>query len=564
MNDIVRQVERARRRLNTELFLRVLPWSMFGALLIACLALAVPKIWVIPTTTTASGWQTWMLSWLGGAAVAGVVFAVVWTWCVRRAAFEAAVEVDRRFGLKERIASTLALTDEERATDMGKALVADASRRVAGLEIGERFRVAVRWPAVLPMVPLAVAFALTLLANATPGPSRSASAATSAAKDKDQIVKSADELKKKLEEERKKAEEKGLADADDLFKKLQEGLDNLKSQDKLDRKEALVKMNDLATELEKRRNELATSEQIKKQLDQLKTFEQGPADKFGKAMQEGNVKKALDELKQIQKQLENGQMNSEQKEQLSKQLEEMQKKLNDMVNAHEQAKQDLEEQIRKKQDAGDQAGAAKLQEKLDQLKQQEKQMSKLKDMASKLGSASKEMKEGNAKEAGQQLSELSDQLQEMQSQLDQLETVDELMNQVADAKSAMNCKECDGEGCEHCQGGKGKDGKGGKGKGKGDQPGNGLGEGRGRGDRPEEKTGTGFYDSKVRGKPKAGEAVRTGYADGPNIPGKSNVTIQEEIAESLKSDPDPITDQRLTRQQRDQARQFFESTSPKK
>ena len=93
------------------------------------------------------------------------------------------------------------------------------------------------------------------------------------------------------------------------------------------------------------------------------------------------------------------------------------------------------------------------------------------------------------------------------------------------------------------------------------KPGSGLGNGRGQGNRPEEKTGSGFFDSKVRGKVKGGEQVRSGFADGPNLGGASTATVQEQIQESLKSDPDPITDQRLNRNQREHARQFFESSS---
>ena len=80
------------------------------------------------------------------------------------------------------------------------------------------------------------------------------------------------------------AEEAGLEEVDDLFKKLQEGLDKLQTKEKLDRKEAMVKLNDLAQDLAKKRDELANVDQMRKQLDQLKNFQPGPGDKFGKAL----------------------------------------------------------------------------------------------------------------------------------------------------------------------------------------------------------------------------------------------------------------------------------------
>jgi len=88
--------------------------------------------------------------------------------------------------------------------------------------------------------------------------------------------------------------------------------------------------------------------------------------------------------------------------------------------------------------------------------------------------------------------------------------------------------------------------------------GNGLGEGQGYGDRPEAETDTGTYESKVRGKPKAGEAVRVGDAIGPNKAGLSQESYKEEILSSLKNDSDPLTDQRLPKDQQDHVREYIQ------
>src|SRR5688572_11011258 len=92
-----------------------------------------------------------------------------------------------------------------------------------------------------------------------------------------------------------------------------------------------------------------------------------------------------------------------------------------------------------------------------------------------------------------------------------------------------------------------------------DIAGMGMGKGAGRGERPEEKTDTSSYDSQVRGKPKAGEAVRVGDADGPNVAGVSNVEDTAPLTFSLAEDSDPLADQRLPRAQRDHAKQYFEA-----
>jgi hypothetical protein len=236
-----------------------------------------------------------------------------------------------------------------------------------------------------------------------------------------------------------------------------------------------------------------------------------------------------------------------------------------MAETHQQAKQQLEEQIKQKEKAGDLAGAGKLQQQLDQLKQQDRQMNKLQQMANKLAQGAQAMKDGDQKQAADQLAQLAEDLNDLQKEMDQLETVDEMMNEIADAKNAMNCKQCNGEGCPECQGqGQGQgQGMGQFGQRRG-KPGNGLGPGQGFGERPEEKTDSGFYDTKVGAKPKAGESVRVGTADGQNIAGRTPADVQQEVSASLSTDPEPLTNQRLPRAQREHAKQYFEKFQPSK
>ena len=559
MEEIKRQVSRARRRMVFAQFLRIAPWALFATLLLAAIGIAVPKIWVLPATATESAKQIWLWSWVGGGVGLGLLIASVWTYVVRRDALSAAIEIDRRYGLKERVSSTLSLAPSELDSEIGRALMDDAVRRVARIDVREQFRVAPGWPLALPLFPAAVVILLTLfVANAVP-PKKTDASDNAAAEARKQVKKSTEELKKKIEAQRKKAEEKGLHDADAIFKQLQDGLEKLSSKDDVDRKKALVELNDLAKTLEKRQKELGGAEKIRDKMQQLKNVEKGPADKVAKAMQDGNFKKALDEAKKLKDQLEKGELTKEQREQLAKQLNEMKDKVQEAVDAHKQAKAELEKEIQKKIDAGDTKGAGELQTKLDQLMKQDKQMGKLQEMADKLAKGAQAVKEGDPKEAANQMAQIADKLEKMAAEMEELQTVDEMMNEIADAKDAMNCKECEGEGCEHCQGkGNGKGEGKGKGKNKNGRPGDGLGEGRGYGDRPEEETDKSFFDTKVGAKPKAGEAFRAGFADGKNLAGKSQQEIKEQITNSLSTDPDPLTNQRLPKAQREQAKQYFE------
>jgi len=438
MEEIRRQVAAARRRLVMQQFLAILPWALLIALVIAVIGLAVPKIWNIYVDS-----NIWIASWMGGAVAAGLLFAIGWTLAVRRQALDAAIELDRRFGLKERVSSVLSLRSDELETEAGQALLNDASRRVESLEVREKFGISINARALLPVLPALVAFALVLVPDAQ---DKAKAALSVNAEIREQIKRSAQDLKTRLAEQQKRVEESGLKDAEQIFKKLHQGLDELSKDGSVDRKQALVKINDLAKELAQRRKDLGDPEKMQKQFEGLKNIERGPADKIADAMKEGNFEKAIEQLKQLQDKMEKGDLNEQDKKQLAQQLQQMQKKMQEMVDAQREAKAELERQIQQKVAEGDMEGAGKLQRKLDELQQQDRQMQQLEQMADKLGQASEAMQNGDMQTAQSQLSEFSDQLQEMQSEMQQLASLDEMMDEIGDAKSAMSCEECAGAG----------------------------------------------------------------------------------------------------------------------
>jgi chemotaxis protein histidine kinase CheA len=541
MDQIRRQVAQARRRLVLQQFMGVFPWCLFVALMVAAIALAVPKIWVLPVDQ-----QVWMWSWIGGAAAAGFLIAFIWTYVVRRGTLDAAIEVDRRFGLKERVSSALALQPTERDTEAGRALIHDASQRIEMVVVSEKFSVSAGWRPLLPVMPALVAFALAfLIPNAQ---SEQAKAAAAATQQKQLVKASTQELKKKLAQKKEDAQKKGLQDAEDLFRKITLGIDELNNKDDVDQKKALVKLNDLAKELAQKRDSLGDSEKMKQQFDKLKELQKGPADKMAEALKEGNFEKAIEELKQLKEQLEKGELKEADKEKLAQQLEQMKQKLQEMAEAHKEAKRELERQIEQKMKEGDLEAVNKLQKKLDELKKADKQMTRMESMASKCEQCQAAMKEGDAQKAAAELAKLEQDLDSMQADLEQLETINEIMDELADAKDAMRGEQ-DGNMM---------------GKGMMDEPldqigfGDGMNEGKGGGYRDEQETATGTYDSRQRAQPKAGAAVRVGDAGGPNRANKSTEDIKEQIISSLSKDSDPLTDQRLPRSQQDHVKEYYQ------
>jgi len=430
---------------------------------------------------------------------------------------------------------------------VGRALIVDASRRVEVLAVKDRFGVATNWRAFLPLLPALVVFVLvTFVPDA---PRERANAAADTAELRERIKKSTEEMRKRMAQRRKNAEQQGLEEAEELFKKIQQGLDDLAGDKKVDRKQALVKINDLAKEIEKRRSILGDSEKMKQQFNRLKNIEKGPAERITNALKEGDLRKALEQLRQLANKIKTGELSEEDTQKLADQLKQMKQKLEEMVEAHQEAKQELERKIKQKEAEGDLEAAGKLQRKLDRLEQQDRQMERLERMAQQLRQSAESMENGQPQDAASQLNEMASELQEMQAELDELATLDEIMDEIANAKDAMR----DGEMNDVYSSMDGTSDQ------FGDMSNDGLGEGRGFGYRPEEETETGEYEARERAKPKAGEAVRIGDADGPNRAGMSLEGVKAQIITSLNNEADPLTDQRLPKTQQDHVREYYQS-----
>ncbi|MHB1036233.1 MAG: hypothetical protein ACYC35_15690 [Pirellulales bacterium] len=435
METLKKQVRRAQERLTFQRFLACLARSASAAILAAAVLAGLGNY-------LAWGVDAWM--WLAGALGLAVGVAAVWAFWTRQGALDAAVELDRRFGLKERVSSTLALGPDELETDAGRALAEDAIRRVESLEVSKQFRVTLAKRSLWPLAPAILAFLAAMLVN--PADDGQNAATASAVATTKQIKQSTDILQKKLAERRKKAQEKGLKDAEELFKKLEQGTEDLARKKDMDRNNAMVKLNDLAKDLEKRREELGGNDGVKQQLDQLKDMVKGPADDFAKAVQKGDFEKAVKELDKLKDQLAGGKLSEKDKADLTKQLDQMRDKLEKLAEAHRESEEDLKKQVDQLRKAGRLEEASKLQEKLDKLAQQAPQMDQLRKLAQKLGQSSQAMKQGKMSDAVAQMDQLGEELGKLQEKLDEMEMLDDAMEQLAQAKDRMKCDKCGGFG----------------------------------------------------------------------------------------------------------------------
>lgn len=536
MDAIHRQVFRARRLLLLQRFLIALGWFWFGAMLLACVALLATRFWLIPV----DDW-IWPVSALG----LGTLGAIVWTLVRRNTLLEAAIEIDRRFGLHERVSSALDLSPEERESEIGAALVADAICRIDGLDVGSRFRVQLRRVMLLPLLPAVIA-AATILWIGPAVVDNPAQAESDRQEVQQQVKRSTQALRRKLVEKRKKAEEQDLKEAQELFDRLEQQTKRLADRNQGDRKKALRELNDLSREMKERRQALGGAEKIKEQLRKLDNISRGPADRLAKAVSRGQFDKAMQQIEKLRDQLSKGDLDKDQQQQLAEQLEQMQETMKKLADAHEAAQKDMEKRIEQMRNSGQGEQASDLEEQLEKLRQQMPQMDQLKELSEQLKQCSKCMKDGNTKDAEQMLEKFQGSLEQMQKELQEMEMLDEAMEQMAQARKQMNCQQCGGEGCQQCQAGQGR------------QMGVGLGEGAGEGERPEEEHETSFYDSQVRQKVGRGQATVTDLVPGPNVAGNVREEIKAQIDSVRTESSNPLSTQRIPRKHRQHAKEYFD------
>src|SRR6476620_4294042 len=192
MDQLRKQIARARRRLVIEQFLTRLIWCLLGALSLTAIAVAVPR--VIAIDNLPEKWDNvCLISGLAGA----FLVALGWTLISNRSPLDAAIEIDRRFDLRERVASSLSLSPEEQSSDAGRAVVNDALRAVKRIEVDDKFRVQIGRRALWPLVPAAIVFVLVAFVDYRQAASSLARA--EAAKDSQQAKNSLESLRKKME-----------------------------------------------------------------------------------------------------------------------------------------------------------------------------------------------------------------------------------------------------------------------------------------------------------------------------------------------------------------------------
>jgi hypothetical protein len=417
MNEINRQVDKARRRIIVGKFFRNLCWALFAGLVVAAIGLAIPKIWAIASLDAEGATQTWNLSWMIGGAILSLLVAIGLTWFSRGSKLEAAIEVDKRFGLKERLSSALSLDNNSAETAAGTALIDDANKRAQKIDVRDAFPFKPTWKALLPLFPALVLVGLIFLPNAV-SETKAASITPDEAKRKDVKI-AIEKSKKKLIDKLNMLEEKGLKDAKLDFESLGRKLDELDADSGDLKKDALVKLNEIKKSIEEGKKQFGDAAEMKKEFNKLGQLQQGPARKLSEAISQGNFEEAQKSIRELAQKLRDGELNQVEQRQLAQNLQDMAKQVQDLADRHQAKQEELKERIQQAKQEGDLDRAAELEDQLKQMEQKDQKIQRMRQIAEKLQRAGEAMQRQQQQNQGQKQQGQKQQGQKQQGQKQQ-------------------------------------------------------------------------------------------------------------------------------------------------
>lgn len=525
MRELDRPIGRVWRRLRFQRFLSAMVWTLGACLLATAGTIAAQKY--ARVAIPIPDWAPFAL-----AGCIGVVVAALIALFTGPSRVDAAVAIDRSFHLNERLSTALTLPESLRETPAGQALIADAIRHAADLDIGSKFGPRIPRSAWVPLLPAALAVGLLFAPAWNPTQARTASRPLDAA-EKAIVAKQAESLSKALAQTRKDIDKSNLAEMDKLLADLEKAANDLAKAPPSEKGQAMIEFNKLTDALKDRQKQLGSAEQINKQLQNMKDLaSSGPADDFAKEMARGDFQKASQELKKVQDKLASGKLSEPEKKALEQQLGEMKEQLEKLANMEERKKQ-LEEA--RKNGA---ISEKQYEEQMEKLAQQSENLKQMQKLAEKLGQVQQAMKQGDMNKAANALGMTQQQLQDLAQQASELETLDAALADLQDAKNGLA-----GDGLNQL--GDQFDGMNNMGS-RNPNNGNGLGRGRGQGDRPEAPDDVSFHNTKDPSKIGKGKAVITGFGPPKGVTkGQSQIEIQGELEAAGTAAAEAMSNQRV-------------------
>ncbi len=391
---VERQVRRVRRRLVWQTLVRSVLTGWSAALVLAALwfvlrpfafaGLGEEARWAVPA------------AFLGLGTLAGIVL----TWLRAPSSVAAALALDERFTLRERVTTLLTLKPDQAASPVGQALLEDAHQKVGSLTVSERFPLTLPWRSTVPTcaaLALAVAaFLFEPFLNQLHFGLPSNTSALQASEVKE-IQAQLDNLRKvsttpKADEPKSES----LKELESEWDKLINRSIDLNSQEKVrERVGELRKLEDkLKERLDALKDKAEKTDLLRKELEKLasgdKKLQEGPAKDFEDALAKGQFGKAKEVLEKLQKDLKSGKLNKEEQKKMAEQFKEISEKLQELLKDNDQAKQ-----LQKDFEDGKLS-----KEEFDRAMEQ---FQELKDMGNVLGEVAQGLSRGDGENLGESL-----------------------------------------------------------------------------------------------------------------------------------------------------------------
>ena len=556
LRPIQQTVKAARRRLLWQTILDRLGIAIAVGLSLG-LAWQLAEPWLI---ADAPAWLGWTV--LGSVTALIVVATLVYTIWKRPSQQRAALELDSRFGLRERITTALSLDERTRESSAGHAVLADASSKLESLSLGSQFPLRPRRSAIfIPILALAIGL-VAFLYEPNTGMADDAKVADEEKKQDQQQVASAAKTVRPFTKQTKPLGEKERGNKSEELKELEKELNAMMKKYDLDPnretpeklREKIADITSMEEKLKKFNDEefkkLDQMDQRMKQLDDLKNdpdFQDGPAKNLNDALSKGDLKKAEDELDMLRKKVKNKELSPEDREKLAKQMEKMQEQLQQLTRDKER-KEKLEKMIDEAKKEG--RDAESLERELEALNEQSQQGSETAEkLAEQLRQASQSMSADELEDVAEELSQAGMTMQDIESDLQDLQDSSEHLQRLKEERKAA-CSACQGEV-------------------ESDKPGHkdwAKGRGQGSGLREENKDAkSNSVSERVRGlfDPK-GKKTYGGSTTGPAFNKATTSELGPIIQEAAQTAPQAVDTQRLSREDKDTVREYFKNLGEQK
>ncbi|MCX7699353.1 MAG: hypothetical protein N2039_00600 [Gemmataceae bacterium] len=602
--ELIRRVRLVRRRLFLQRLLDRIGPAM-------ALAAAVFLLWRFVRLMFAPGLDSSVDLLVGCVALA---LAGVWVVvdAVRRTPPlpRVALAIDERFQLRERLTTALAIPPERIASEVGQAILDDATRRTVSIRVTSRFPIRPTWR--LLGVPLAIAVVglamwLTRLAPDSDDPDSRADTAAVNPTTAQALEQLKDRLAATRQPERTSDSTTRSPDVEEIQARLEQILKKSMSTPE-DLRERLAEVSALEENVRKQEQRQAEMlSELKEQLSKLDRArkdpprdpdtppdakqDDDPVDSLRQALAEGDTATARDEIDRLSKRLKDKDIEPKELDHLRGELEQLHKDLKSIAEEHEQELQErqtkLEQRLAEQRRELDQQLAEgqidpqeyeKQKKNIEQqgqadARQIEQQRQRLQQLQQSLERCGQCLGENDRDGASAALREAGKQLDEMDRESQAHEALQGELQQIRDAREAL-AEACDKPGGSRIKTGEdaeeltrrregGSESSGRKGQG-------GQGSGRSRvgvGRRPDGKPmDTDSADARQRSRfdPK-GAKMQVGVAgQAERVIGKTSVTIQGEIQQAAQEAPEAIETQRIPRSYKDTTKGYFRNIGNQK